>query len=420
MKPGRSFWTVLILAVITTLGAIVVGELLFFRVMVLWLGVLVFTWGWTRLSLRGITLNRFSRDNRIESGDFLYETYEVTNDSSIWKAWIEVIDQSEIPYSTGSKILTGIGMRQKRSYSVHTQINQRGYYPLGPTILRSGDILGVFVIEKTVLSEQNILVTPTIIPVRFLEHPFGYLAGGKAYQRKSSEITPYASGVREYEAGDPLNKIHWPTTARTQKFMVKEFDQDPQADVYVILDLDKTVQWETETKVIPKRYWMLDKKKAPKINPSSMDYITSVAASISKYYLEQRYSVGAIWREDGWRFLAADRGDRQLLKLLEAMALLNGNGDLKLDCVIEFQSRHLPKGSLLWLVTPVASQELIQAAEQARMRGLAVKLAVLDSASFGAHHPVVSLDGMDHTIRLIHKSESLAEIQQELEGNPVF
>jgi hypothetical protein len=74
----------------------------------------------------------------------------------------------------------------------------------------------------------------------------------------------------------------------------------------------------------------------------------------------------------------------------------------------------------LWLVTPVASQELIQAAEQARMRGLAVKLAVLDSASFGAHHPVVSLDGMDHTIRLIHKSESLAEIQQELEGNPVF
>lgn len=419
MKLGRSFWTVVTLAIITTIGAIAVGELMFFRVMVLWVGVLVFSWFWSYFSLHGITLNRYSRDNRIESGDFLYETYEIHNDSFLFKVWLEVIDQSDIPYNSGSKILTRIGGRQIISYPVHTQINQRGYYRLGPTVLRSGDILGVFVMEKSFPASQNILVTPTIIPLQYLEQPYGFLPGGKAFQRKSSEITPYAAGVREYEPGDPLNKIHWPTTARSQKFMVKEFDQDPQADIYLILDLDITIQWQTKTELVPKRYWMLDKKKAPRINPSSMDYITSIGASISKYYLDHRYSVGAIWREDGWNFLAADKGDRQLVKILEAMALINGTGDLKLDCVIEFQSRHLPKGSLLWLITPVASRELIQAAEQARMRGFSVKLVVLDPPSFGIEQVVFPLDGSDHAIRLIHKSESLVSIQKELDGIPV-
>ena len=50
------------------------------------------------------------------------------------------------------------------------------------------------------------------------------------------EVTPQAAGVRDYAPGDALRRIHWPTSARRDRLMTKEFDQDPQADVWIFLD----------------------------------------------------------------------------------------------------------------------------------------------------------------------------------------
>ena len=416
MKLGTSFWTVLALVVITGISTLIVGELLFFRVMILWIGVILFSWLWTYYSLRGITLRRYSRDARMESGDFLKEIYEISNQSWIWKAWIEVTDLSGITNTSGSKILTRIGSKQIRSYFAYTQVYQRGFYSLGPTLIRSGDILGVFTRELRFDSTQNILVTPTVMEIDHLEKPYGYLPGGKALQRKSPETTPYDAGIREYSPGDPLNKIHWPSTARIRKIMVKEFDQDPQSDVYILLDLDQSIQWKARTKLIPGKFWMLDRKPNRQIQPASLDYLSSIAASIAKHYLDRQHAVGTIWREESWQFLAADKGDRQLIKILEALALVHGGSDLGLDTVLDFQSRYLPRGSLLWLITPVASQSLIKAAELARMRGLKVHLIALDPSSFGENIPSLQLDEISLPVRIIHASSSISAIQVELQG----
>jgi uncharacterized protein (DUF58 family) len=275
----------------------------------------------------------------------------------------------------------------------------------------------VFTREKRFDSTQNILVTPTIIEIHHLEKPYGFLPGGKALQRNSSEITPYAAGIREYAPGDPLNKIHWPSTARIRKIMVKEFDQDPQSDVYLLLDLDQTIQWKAITQLTPGKFWMLDRKPNRQIQPASLEYLTSIAASLAKHYLDRQHAVGTIWREDSWQFLAADKGDRQLIKILEALALVTGGSDLGLDMVLDFLSRYLPRGSLLWLITPVASQSLIKAAELARMRGLKVHLIALDPSSFGESIPSIRLDEIDPTVRIIHSSPSITTIQKELQGD---
>ena len=36
---------------------------------------------------------------------------------------------------------------------------------------------------------------------------------------RTLETTPYAASVREYYRGDPLNRIHWPSTARRSLYM---------------------------------------------------------------------------------------------------------------------------------------------------------------------------------------------------------
>ena len=38
-----------------------------------------------------------------------------------------------------------------------------------------------------------------------------------------------------------MRRIHWPTTARRGQLIVKEFEQDPQAEVWIFLDAQQRV-----------------------------------------------------------------------------------------------------------------------------------------------------------------------------------
>lgn len=44
--------------------------------------------------------------------------------------------------------------------------------------------------------------------------------------------------VREYEQGESLRKVHWPTTARRGQLMVKELEDAPRDEIAVVLDAD--------------------------------------------------------------------------------------------------------------------------------------------------------------------------------------
>jgi uncharacterized protein (DUF58 family) len=44
--------------------------------------------------------------------------------------------------------------------------------------------------------------------------------------------------VREYEEGESLRKVHWRTTARRGKLMVKELQDEPRDEVAIVLDAD--------------------------------------------------------------------------------------------------------------------------------------------------------------------------------------
>jgi len=46
--------------------------------------------------------------------------------------------------------------------------------------------------------------------------------------------------VREYERGESLRKVHWPTTARRGQLMVKELEDAPRDELAVVLDADAT------------------------------------------------------------------------------------------------------------------------------------------------------------------------------------
>ena len=377
---------VLILLAVSLIAGAITGVSLYFRLSYLWGALLLVSFGMSRLSLRGVQVKRTARALRSQVGQIFEERFELQNPGRWLRLWIEVRDHSPLPGSRGSHVLTLVGGRESRTYLSRTRLVERGVFPLGPTELLSGDLFGIFPARHTIAIQDSVLVYPIMVDVQSFPNLPGLLPGGEALRRRTPQITSNAAGVREYAHGDPLNRIHWVSTARRDRLMVKEFELDPLAEVWLFLDAAHTVQAARPFQAPefdPRDFWR--KKFQMQLPPSTLEYGVTITASLARFYLQHGRSVGLVTAGQSLQVLPSDRGGRQLGKILEALALLQAEGSLPLQGLVEAQARHLPRGSTVILITPSASDAVYQIADLLMRRGLRPVTVLLDAATFGGY-----------------------------------
>jgi len=71
--------------------------------------------------------------------------------------------------------------------------------------------------------------------------PAGSQFGNTRSQQRTQQITSDASTIREFVPGHAFKRIHWLSTARTGRIMVKEFDLEPSVGVWLLLDMQRSV-----------------------------------------------------------------------------------------------------------------------------------------------------------------------------------
>jgi uncharacterized protein (DUF58 family) len=81
--------------------------------------------------------------------------------------------------------------------------------------------------------------------------------------------------------------------------------------------------------------------------------------------------------------LPAERGGRQLAKILEALALLQAKGELPISALVMAQAQHLPRGSTIVLITPSTHRHVPVTVDHLLRFGLRPVVVLLDAASFG-------------------------------------
>ena len=178
-----------------------------------WLVLLVGSWAWSRFVLWKIKFQRRTYTKRAQVGEIFEERFELDNPTRIPKLWIEVDDRSTLPGSRGSQVHSLIGGKQGRSHLSRTRLVERGVFQLGPTSLRSGDPFGFFPMEVEFPQTSSLMVLPSTVEIQNFPGPPGHLPGGDALRRRTHQITPNASSVREYVTGDPMSRIHWASSA---------------------------------------------------------------------------------------------------------------------------------------------------------------------------------------------------------------
>ncbi len=384
---GQRRTVVFALAIVSFIAGLITGRDLLFTLAYL-LGLLLilsFIWAW--VNLNGIHLSRVTRVRRTQVGRPLEERFSVRNTTVIPKLWLEVHDYSTLPYHYSSHVVNGLGGRQNYSWRVTTICQQRGRYQLGPIRLRTSDPFGLFPLERELTPTSNVVVFPMTFPIHQFALPLGVLPGGDALRRRTHYITTNAAGVRDYEPGDSFNRIHWRSTARRDRLVVKEFELDPLADIWVVPDMSAfghvTPRKEGALAAPPPSDipgWL--KMQEFRLPESTEEYTVSIAASVAQYFLRRDRAVGMLACGQSNEILQPDRGERQFNRILETLAVLRAEGDVPLQDMLHTESHLFPRGTTLIVVTPITREEWSLAARQLARRGLRVVTILVNPASF--------------------------------------
>lgn len=166
--------------------------------------------------------------------------------------------------------------------------------------------------------------------------------------------------------------------------MVKEFELDPLADVWLFVDMAKfghVALPEPPPDYNVTSYWRKTIKVT--LSPSTEEYAICIAASLGRYFLRRGRAVGSVSAGQHLTLLPPDRGGRQLGKILESLAVLHPMGDIPLQGLVETQSKHISRGSVVILVTPTVTGDIIFLLEYMLRRGLRPIMILLDPSTFG-------------------------------------
>jgi uncharacterized protein (DUF58 family) len=167
--------------------------------------------------------------------------------------------------------------------------------------------------------------------------------------------------------------------------MVKEFEQDPQAQVWLVLDTQAGIHFENpHTQNVDWLDGVIFRRKPQfEIPPSTLEYGVTIVASLAHYYIQKRRAVGLVSSGQVLTIISAERSDRQENKILETLAFVNDSGKLSLAGVVEAQAKFLPIGSSVILVTPSIRPEVLLAVDELQRRNLHPLVILFMVDSFG-------------------------------------
>ena len=364
IRPTRRFYLIVGLLLVTAVTATATGFHLFSSLILILLVTIGVSFLWNWLMIVGITARTNLGNTHIESGSSINETVLVKNRSVIPKYGLEIRDLTDMPGYKGGVVAT-LRTRSSSEFTLKPTSKMRGKYKAGLIEIANIDPFGLFRFEITCGVNQEILVLPRIhnLPEFYITN--ADLSGDSSIRKRSSTVTPHASSVRDYASGDSLSRVHWGTSARMGKLMSKEFDLGSASEVWIISDLDKSINFGY-------------------MEESTDEYAASIAASLSKKYIGSNLPVGLIAYGEKRYFQAADTGAGHLNRLVEYLAMSRCEGDTSLESVLSNEEPLWTHLTTLVVITSSPRTQWSRSLRALARRGVRPIVVLIEANSFGA------------------------------------
>lgn len=237
-------------------------------------GLWLFSRWATPRAMRSLRVTRQFSDHAF-LGETIPVSLQIANTTRLPLPWLRINESMPLDLATSEQLrrIMSLRSREQTTLTYNLRGKRRGYYPVGPLQLSSGDLFGFAEIQARDEKRQYLTVYPRIIPLGSLGLPSRLPFGTLASNQRIFEDPARLRGVRGYQAGDSLRRINWKASAHQDALLVKQFSSAISLESMVLLNLNST---EYERR---RRY-------------STSEWAIVVAASIASYLVSARQAVG--------------------------------------------------------------------------------------------------------------------------------
>ena len=283
------------------------------------LGALVTSWRLVRAMARGVEVRR-RLPARVFAGEPFPVTVELTNTRKRLGSWAVVVQED----AAGEEGRVGkaapalraffpyVPPRQTCRQTCFARLPERGRYRLGPLRIWTRFPFGLLRHTITLARSEALTVYPRLGRLargwleRYRPAALGD-GGGRRPGRASNEFY----GVREWQSGDSLRRLHWRASARHARPVVRQLEQPGNRDLIVLVDL-----------------WQPPKPNAADL--ASVERAVSFAATVVAAVCSQgrgNLGLGIVGRGSNWTsgLASAPRMEQALEQLAVAQAA-SGDG----------------------------------------------------------------------------------------------
>jgi uncharacterized protein (DUF58 family) len=355
---------------------------------------------WSRKSLRQID-HRRRFNQRAFLGEKVEINLQITNQGWLPVLWMNARDGLPVALSAVPHFeqVLSLGPHAEARFNYTVNAIKRGYYPIGPFFVSTGDILGLNKPLRQENQVQYLTVYPKIIPLLSMKIPPRSPQGTMRHTQPIFEDPTRVASKREYVAGDSLRRVDWKSSASAGHLQVKLFEPSIALETLIFLDLNAG------------GYHF-------KHRVDSTELAVVIAASIAAWVAGKQQTVGLKvngkdpLQEDGLpQYIPPRKGQAHLMRMLETLARVEVTQASTISALVKQQRYQLSWGTTLIVITGQAGDDLLHELYQARRAGqnavliLAGLVPFSKDISYRAGHfgiPVVSLPN-EHSLDIWRK-----------------
>jgi uncharacterized protein (DUF58 family) len=338
---------ILIFLVILFIAAALLRDDFSFTILYLFAGIYIVGRWWSGRSAKAVRIVR-NFTPRAFLGDDVVMHVEIKNSGILPIPWLRVQDSLPVELAAPGlfKRVLSMGSHAKEEFEYVLKTHKRGYYPLGPLVVSSGDLFGLGIENRLEGGLSYLTVYPKIYILSRFELPSRSPMGTLRHKQPIFEDPTRVLSKRDYVAGDSLRRVDWKATAISGRLQVKQFEPSIALETAIFLNLN------------PNEYDLHARYDATEL-------AIIIAASISKWVIDQKQALGLntngldpLAELQRFRPLPVRRGRGHLMQILDMLARVECAGTLPFLDMIRQEIVHLPWGSTLVLVTGCADEAL--------------------------------------------------------------
>lgn len=423
-------------AILLLLAALILESGLLAYAMYVLLALLVGSRLLARTWAAGLEAERVCDRDSAEVGEAVSVTVTVRNLNALPVPWVLLEDM--LPAKALRETRSRLRVRKKRlklamlagkgettlRYSI--EFKMRGYYQIGPLVLETGDLFGLHRRFMVGTAPHFVLVYPKVVPLEGYELASRRPVGEVRLTHRLFEDPTRIAGVRQYEVGDPLNRVHWPATARTGVLHSKVYEPSSIAGASILLDFheagypDFQEPWRSELAVttaasLAHTLYQLGHQAGLVSNGRDAADRIRTEGWAHDYRTRAAALAGAAGEESNRLqplVVPARRGVEQFQRILETLARVELNDGLAVAGLIEEAGSRLPRNATVVAILGAVSAETALALGSLRRHGYAVTAVLVMLGEEAGEEAQIRLAAERIDVRHVNDEASVAFLCQ--------